>query len=61
MTKYRIAQVKSSIGLPQRQKRTLEALGLKKLNRKVEHQATPQIEGMINAVKHLLSVEVVND
>ncbi|HAK00044.1 MAG TPA: 50S ribosomal protein L30 [Bacteroidales bacterium] len=61
MKKYIIAQVKSSIGLPKTQKRTLEALGLKKLNRRVEHNATPQIEGMINAVRHLLSVEVVND
>jgi len=60
MKKYKIVQVKSSIGQPGRQKRTLEALGLTKLNRAKVVYGTPQVEGMINAVRHLLSVEEVN-
>ena len=41
------------------QKRTLEALGLKKMNQVVEHEDTPQILGMVNTIKHLLVVEEV--
>jgi large subunit ribosomal protein L30 len=59
MKKYKIAQVKSSIGRPEVQKRTLLALGLRKLNRSVIKEGTPQMLGMINKVKHLLSVEEV--
>ncbi|HSV87996.1 MAG TPA: 50S ribosomal protein L30 [Bacteroidales bacterium] len=59
MKKYRIVQVKSSIKQPARQKRTLEALGLTRMNRSKVVEGTPQIEGMINAVKHLLRVEEV--
>lgn len=55
----RIKQVRSSIGRPARQKRTLQALGLKKMNHAREVVATPQIMGMINKVKHLLSVEEI--
>ena len=57
MSKIRITQVKSKIDRPQNQKRTLEALGLKKMNQSVEHVATPQILGMVNTVKHLVTVE----
>jgi large subunit ribosomal protein L30 len=60
MAKLKITQVKSSIGSTKRQKLTLEALGLKKLNRPVIHEATPQIVGMVNKMRHLLSVEEVN-
>ncbi|HNW99423.1 MAG TPA: 50S ribosomal protein L30 [Bacteroidales bacterium] len=59
MKKLKIKQIKSSIDRPERQKRTLRALGIKKMHRIVEVDATPQIEGMINKVKHLLSIEEV--
>lgn len=59
MAKIRITQVKSAIGSPKRQKATLVALGIKKLNRSVEHEVTPQILGMINKLQHLLIVEEV--
>jgi len=59
MKKVRIKQIKSGIRRPERQKRTLIALGIKKMNNSVEHEATPQILGMIDKVKHLLSVEEV--
>jgi len=57
MAKIRITQVKSKNGKPERQKRTLEALGIRKLNHSVEHEATPQILGMIEKVRHLVKVE----
>lgn len=60
MAKLIITQVKSGIGSTKRQKATLEALGLKKLNNPIEHEATPQIVGMVNKLRHLLSVEEVN-
>ena len=60
MAKIKIKQVRSKIDRPARQKRTLEALGLKKINQVVEHESTPQIMGMINAIKHLIEVEEVN-
>ena len=56
MAKIKITQVKSKIGSTRRQKKTLEALGLKKLNSTVEIEATPQILGMVNKVSHLLEV-----
>ncbi len=59
MAKIRITQTKSKIGQTLRQKRTLEALGLKKLNQTVELEATPQILGMVRKVSHLLQVEEV--
>jgi large subunit ribosomal protein L30 len=55
----RIKQVKSMIGRPARQKRTLEALGLRKINHEREVQATPEILGMIEVVKHLITVEEI--
>jgi large subunit ribosomal protein L30 len=59
MSKVRITQVKSIIDRPKSQKSTIIALGLKKMNQTVEHDATPQILGMINKVKHLVEVEHV--
>jgi large subunit ribosomal protein L30 len=57
MGKIKITQVKSAIKKPLRQKRTLEALGIRKLNQTVELEATPQILGMVNKVSHLVKVE----
>ncbi len=57
--KAKITQVKSRIGRPERQKRTLDALGLKKINSVKEVSLTPQVEGMINKIKHLLLVEEI--
>ncbi|MFA4852721.1 MAG: 50S ribosomal protein L30 [Bacteroidales bacterium] len=59
MKKLRIKQVKSGIDRPERQKRTLRALGIIKMHRVIEVEATPQIEGMIRKIKHLLSIEEV--
>ena len=57
MAKIRITQVKSKIGRLRNQKRTLEALGLRRMNQTVEHDGTPTILGMVNTVKHLVSIE----
>ncbi len=57
MAKIKVTQVKSGIKRPQNQKRTLEALGLRKIGQVVEHENTPAIQGMINKVKHLVSTE----
>ncbi len=59
MAKIRITQIKSKNGKPERQKRTLEALGIHKLNHSVEHEATPQILGMVNKISHLIRVEKI--
>lgn len=59
MAKIRITQVRSAIKRPADQKATVVALGLKKMNHTVEKEATPQIIGMVNKVKHLLKVEEV--
>ena len=56
MTKIKVKQVKSRIGRPKDQKRTLDALGLRKINAVVEHEATPQILGMVSKIKHLITV-----
>ncbi|MBO9150895.1 50S ribosomal protein L30 [Chitinophaga sp. GCM10012297] len=60
MAKIKITQVKSGIDRPERQKLTLLALGLKKMNNSVEVEATPQILGMVRKVNHLVKVEEVN-
>ena len=57
MAKILIKQVKSRINRPARQKKTLDALGLKKLNQVVEKEATPQVLGMVNTVRHLVEVK----
>jgi large subunit ribosomal protein L30 len=59
MARIRVKQVKSQIGRLQSQKRTLEALGLRRMNHTVEHEATPAIVGMVNTVKHLVSFEEI--
>jgi large subunit ribosomal protein L30 len=56
MSKVKIKQIRSKINRPVDQKRTLEALGLKKIGQVVEHEMTPSIEGMINKVKHLVTI-----
>jgi len=57
MSKIKIKQVRSGIDCPQRQKATLVALGLRKMNQVVEHEATPQILGMVRKVNHLVTVQ----
>ena len=57
MATIKIKQVRSRIKCPKVQKRTLAALGLRKMNRVVEHEDTPSIRGMVEVVKHLVSVE----
>ncbi len=57
MEKIKVTQVKSSIKRPQNQKRTLEALGLKKIGHSVEHDTTASVLGMVKVVDHLVSVE----
>jgi large subunit ribosomal protein L30 len=56
MDKIKIKQLRSRIGRPKDQRRTLDALGLRKMNAVVEHNATPQILGMIKKVSHLVTV-----
>ena len=57
MKKIRITLVKSPIDRPERQKLTLQALGLNKMNASKEVEATPQILGMVRKVEHMISVE----
>jgi large subunit ribosomal protein L30 len=57
MKKIKITQVRSGIDRPLRQKRTLEALGLKRMHHTIEKEATPQILGMVKKVEHLVKVE----
>ncbi len=56
MSTIKIKQTKSRIGAPIDQKRTLDALGLRKMNRVVEREATPSILGMVEKVKHLVTI-----
>ena len=57
MSRIRLTQIRSTIKRPARQVKTMEALGLRKINSSVEHNATPQIMGMVERVRHLLKVE----
>ena len=57
MAKIKVTKVRSDIKRPQNQKRTLLALGLRKIGQTVEHEDTPNILGMIKKVNHLVSVE----
>ncbi len=57
MAKIRITQTRSRIGSTTRQKRTLDALGLRRMQSSVELEANPQILGMVNKVRHLLRIE----
>ncbi|MBD8387860.1 50S ribosomal protein L30 [Dysgonomonas sp. BGC7] len=56
MAKIKVKQVRSRINCPKDQKLTLDALGLRKLNRVIEHEDTPAIRGMINKVHHLVTI-----
>jgi len=57
MAKIKITQIKSVIDRSERQKRTMQALGLRKINHTVEVEATPAIIGMIRKVNHLVAIE----
>ncbi|WP_118193202.1 50S ribosomal protein L30 [Albibacterium indicum] len=57
MAKIKITQIKSVIDRSERQKRTMQALGLKRINQSVEVEATPSIVGMIRKVNHLVALE----
>ena len=57
MGRIKIKQVKSGIDRPENQKRTLKALGIRKMYHSVEVEATPQVLGMVKKIKHLLTVE----
>ncbi|PGH38793.1 MAG: 50S ribosomal protein L30 [Candidatus Nephrothrix sp. EaCA] len=56
MAKVKITQIRSTIKRPETQLRTIQSLGLGKLHATVEVEYTPQIQGMVNKVKHLVSV-----
>lgn len=57
MAKLKITQIRSVIDRSERQKRTMQALGLRKIRQTVEHEDSPQIRGMIKKVDHLIQVE----
>ncbi len=59
MSKVRIKQVRSTIKRPKDQRRTLEALGIRRIGQESVHELTPEIKGMINKVKHLIVVEEI--
>jgi len=59
MAKVKITQIKSRIGATKLQKANLDALGLRKIRQTVEHNANVQIMGMVEKVKHLVSIEEV--
>jgi len=59
MAKIKITQVKSGIDRSERQKRTVRALGISKLHNPVVKEDTPQIQGMIAKVRHLVTVEKI--
>ncbi|GGC07789.1 50S ribosomal protein L30 [Dyadobacter sediminis] len=59
MSKVRITQVKSTIDRPERQKLTIKALGLGKINRSVEKENSDAIAGMIRKVSHLVKIEEI--
>ncbi len=59
MATIKVTQLRSVIKRTGTQKRTMEALGLKKIGQTVQHEDTPNILGMINKVNHLVSVETV--
>ena len=61
MERVKITQVKSMIDRPQRQKDTLKALGLGKIQKSSVHNLTPQIKGMVSKVSHLIVVEEVEN
>lgn len=56
-TMLRVTLVKSPIGFPKPQKRTVRALGIHRMHQTVEHEDTPALRGMLNSVIHLLQIE----
>ncbi|MCK9179358.1 MAG: 50S ribosomal protein L30 [Bacteroides sp.] len=56
MATIKIKQIRSRINAPKDQKRTLDALGLRKMNQVVEHNSTPAILGMVNKVQHMVTI-----
>ncbi len=61
MKKIKVTQIRSIIGRDETQKRTIQALGLGKINRSRIHSNTPSVQGMINKVRHLVAVEDVDE
>ncbi|MCK4544590.1 50S ribosomal protein L30 [candidate division WOR-3 bacterium] len=61
MKRLRIEQIKSGIDRSYKQKRTLKALGIRKMHQTVVHDDTPAIRGMINKIQHLLNVEEIDE
>jgi large subunit ribosomal protein L30 len=59
MTKVKVKQIRSTIKRPKDQVQTMVALGLRRIGQERTHELTPQIKGMINKVKHLISVEEI--
>ena len=59
MAKVRITQIRSLISRPEKQRRTIKAMGLGKINRSVELELTPQLAGMIRKVNHLISIKEI--
>ncbi len=59
--KLHVTQTRSCIGYKQKAKRTIEALGLKRMHQTVVHNDTPQIRGMIFVVKHMVQVEEIEE
>ena len=57
MAKIKVTQIESAIDQSDRNKKTLQALGLRKVNHTVEKEMTPQIEGMVKRVHHLIKIE----
>ncbi|MBL7892429.1 MAG: 50S ribosomal protein L30 [Bacteroidia bacterium] len=57
MAKIKLRQYKSSSGMPKRQLKTLESLGIRKMNQVIEVEGTPQVMGMFNKLKHLVKIE----
>jgi large subunit ribosomal protein L30 len=59
MSKIKLTLIRSTIGMPQKQRKIITALGFHKLNQNVIHESSPTINGMVFKVKHLLSVEEI--
>jgi large subunit ribosomal protein L30 len=56
LAKIKVKQVKSTIGRLEKQQKTVQALGLKRIGHVVEHEDNPQIRGMIEVVKHIVEI-----
>lgn len=59
MARVKITQIKSTIKKPQNQKDTIQSLGLGKINKSVEKEVNPAIQGMIRTVQHLITIEKI--